>query len=920
MSRAVLNPIGEVREYLDGWGSDLDDQRLILALVAAGVLEGDPWMVQGPDVWGSLRSSLEGAWTAAGWVRPDEMLVRITAEAAAAAVDGLPQYRLLINTTPGLQTSLYSWVQALNQHPYVEAKVACESLEQEPIWHWPLRFGFLPDHESAALREGFTNNRAWPELQTVVDASDGCDLLLLPMSISSVESLGRADIGDCGLALVLGAIDVPPEDVARTGDLVAFQLETWGCHLANQPGDVSAWLNWLTESLSHNFPIDIALSDADGAAGTAGTYTTVARDLLWSSRLESVIGRYAQQLSALGDHIVEVPDTIRALLPGDPPIGKVPAGAMGEFLAAALNQEAFGFTGETHEATGFALLVTGVGEIPDPGPMAGGMGAGGEEEGGAEVRIINGVVKKNRKAHGLALQAGEDYKLEVWIGVESAESITVAGAPEFPDEELPSGPNKIDVVFTCLDNQKETQRTHLTLPEKGDSNRTKLSLHFTDPGTVFGRLALIHAGRVIQTAVLQADVVDARPSRLGRPQIVVEEVIRSRITGVKEDETFDLAVVVNRDTKGRKTTSAIRKDGVTIRSAEGLQEGIDKLRDALTAVADDPDAFATMNSPQTLKWLHALAHFGHSLHGAFIEDHDIDAGYFSHGRIQIVSARADAYLPVEFFYDRDPPTVAKLCPNWKKAVLEGQCARCDALKAGDARPICLSGFWGVKYVVERHVHQAKYGDIPGDWRLQREPTSGRNQLKPLESIVWGLSDNIDESDRRSMGRALGKKLFAATKAASWSDVEKKVGTIDPSMVFLLPHTDDSELVEEWEIGGEMDMVTLIGQRMCAPREKGVVVILLGCDTAKTDIPYQGMVPEFRRAGASVVVTTINAILGRHAVPVAKELLKILKAGAAEPERSMGDAMRDLRRQALADGYPMVLSVVAFGDADWVLTA
>jgi hypothetical protein len=34
---------------------------------------------------------------------------------------------------------------------------------------------------------------------------------------------------------------------------------------------------------------------------------------------------------------------------------------------------------------------------------------------------------------------------------------------------------------------------------------------------------------------------------------------------------------------------------------------------------------------------------------------------------------------------------------------------------------------------------------------------------------------------------------------------------------------------------------------------------------------------------------------------------------------MGDTMRDLRRQGLAAGYPMALSVVAFGDADWVLS-
>jgi hypothetical protein len=344
---------------------------------------------------------------------------------------------------------------------------------------------------------------------------------------------------------------------------------------------------------------------------------------------------------------------------------------------------------------------------------------------------------------------------------------------------------------------------------------------------------------------------------------------------------------------------------------------MDKLRDALTAVADDPDAFAEMTSQQTLTWLHSLAHFGYALHREFIEDHGIDPGYFEKGRVQVISARADAYLPVEFFYELEPPTQVELCPDWQKAVEEGECASCAALGLNDPRPICLSGFWGVKYVVERHVHQNPYGGIPGDWRLQREPSAGRNKIKPLESIVWGLSDNILESDRRAMARALGRKQ--ATKANSWEEVQEKVGTLDPSTVFFLPHTDYSGLVGSWEIGGQPDTVTLIEQRMCAPREKDVLVVLLGCDTAHTGIPYQGVVPGFRRAGAAVVVTTINAILGRHAVPVAKELLKILKAMSAEPERSMGDVMLGVRRRALLDGYPMVLSVVAFGDADWVLT-
>jgi hypothetical protein len=95
----------------------------------------------------------------------------------------------------------------------------------------------------------------------------------------------------------------------------------------------------------------------------------------------------------------------------------------------------------------------------------------------------------------------------------------------------------------------------------------------------------------------------------------------------------------------------------------------------------------------------------------------------------------------------------------------------------------------------------------------------------------------------------------------------------------------------------------------------VVAVLLGCETANPKIPFQGLVPRFRRAGAAVVISTTNTILGRHAVPVAVELLSLLKSEAAG-EAGLGDVLRRLRRQALHDGFPMVLSIVAYGDADW----
>lgn len=910
-----MSHLDGVRAYLDGWGSALDDQRLVEAVITAGVVQANPWLRKA-RMAREVRDFLEDALYAVDWRPPDDVLSMIDADMAAGAVADLPLIRLMINPGPGMQTDLYLWVHVLRLVPVVQVTVHCDGPNRDLEWQWPLRFGFLPDEESVALREAFTANRWWPHLQTVVDADEPSEFLVLPGVVSRVPAM----TAEAALPVVLGAIDVPDDQVAGAADRIALDLDSWGCHLANQPADPVIWLNRLTESLAHNDPIETALSYADSIAEATATYTALVSFASTWGRLETVIERYANHLLRLGDHMVTVPQSLESALPGPMPTGQMPAGALGQFLQDALNSDAFSYAAEAHEATGFVRLIEAVGDLPEipPDQMGNGMGAGGEPEEGVEVRIVNGRVLKDDDPHRLDLVVGERYGLEVWIGVESAESITVPGAPAFPTDDLPKGPNRIDVVLTCLGNAQETQRTHVTLPEKGDSDRTRFELRFDEAGTVFGRMALLHAGRVIQTAVLRADVVAGRPSRLGRPEIEVEAVNRARIGGVPEDQAFDLAVVVNRDTAGRKTMTAISDDGVSIRSAAGLEQGIEELAAHLDAVADDPEAFAEMTSETTMQWLYKTAHLGSALYGAFVEDHAFEPEHFSKGRLQVVSAVADAFLPVEFFYELRPPTKPVLCDGWEKAVLEGECGSCDGADAGE-RPVCLSGFWGVKYVIERHAHRAEYGNVGGDWVFLREPVPGRERLKPLDAIVWASSDNILAGDRKKLGTALSKRRFPATRATDWEDVQVKVGSVDPSMIFLLPHTGDKDGLPATELGGLLEEIGLIRDRMGGPRDKTFVAVLLGCETARPMTPYQGMVPEFRRAGAGVVVTTINAILGRHAVPVARELLGLLKSASKKGDASMGDTLRDLRRQALADGYPMVLSVVAFGDADWVLT-
>ena len=142
------------------------------------------------------------------------------------------------------------------------------------------------------------------------------------------------------------------------------------------------------------------------------------------------------------------------------------------------------------------------------------------------------------------------------------------------------------------------------------------------------------------------------------------------------------------------------------------------------------------------------------------------------------------------------------------------------------------------------------------------------------------------------------------------------------MLFLVPHADREGTTPALEIGdGVMLRQTLLRKQLSAiPKGAHVVVVLLGCETANPGIPFQGFVPAFRRAGGVVIISTVATILGRHAVPVAIELLRLMKAGLAAPTEGLGDVLRQLRRRALKDGFPMVLSIVAFGDADWKIAS
>jgi hypothetical protein len=84
------------------------------------------------------------------------------------------------------------------------------------------------------------------------------------------------------------------------------------------------------------------------------------------------------------------------------------------------------------------------------------------------------------------------------------------------------------------------------------------------------------------------------------------------------------------------------------------------------------------------------------------------------------------------------------------------------------------------------------------------------------------------------------------------------------------------------------------------------------------VGYVQLARSFQQLHSSIVVGTLAQVLGRHAAPVARELVAQLLAVADETV-DFGAIMRRVRRRMLARGYLMALCLVALGDAEWRLT-
>ncbi len=368
---------------------------------------------------------------------------------------------------------------------------------------------------------------------------------------------------------------------------------------------------------------------------------------------------------------------------------------------------------------------------------------------------------------------------------------------------------------------------------------------------------------------------------------------------------------------------ALKSPGQAIENLNTVLFSTEKSLVRRLAATPGKEATLDVNDEEVRVLLRDMARFGAGLFNQLDLQGFRDPG----DRIQFLSFDPDVVLPLEFVYDRGfPIDAAPLCDGWEKA-LEADAGVCPACgnapltpkERSHAKTICPLGFWSLRKIIERLSPDGAAG--------ASAPTADRRRLPAIDSAVFASSNKVPEDERTATWTTIQGQFAKSTLAHHWDEWYDAVQN-HPRLLIALPHHDEEGLEDFLEIGDEslgLDLARLrrgqIRPEYVNPdgREPGPILLLLGCRTgAESELGYVQVVREFQKLKTAIVLGTLAQILGRHAAPLARELVTQL-AAVDDASADFGTLMRRVRRRMLGRGYLLALCLVALGDAEWRLT-
>ena len=559
-----------------------------------------------------------------------------------------------------------------------------------------------------------------------------------------------------------------------------------------------------------------------------------------------------------------------------------------------------------------------------------------------EERRVNAQILHNGKRRNTFVK-GTKCVIRCWIGLPdlefAASSNEAIPTVAIPDEGL--------LLSATLFFNGKSESLNLILPAKrtarsGDCDFTveiPEDIYIVSADIVFSYKGSVFEAVRVQALALDKDEEDSSSFKLE----VRAQIERREVSKLKERIENDAIFLWGQETTEQEDTDpALREFGKSGGKQYNLSDtnsAIEWLNSELFSAdkslvrqqarqAETPEEpLLDYEHPEVLKIFRNFARHGAVLYNQLTQQHFKDPGE----RIQLLNYTPKEYVPLEYVYDRGFPTEsAKLCEGWLEALMSDakECPVCKykpvlESERDNVDTICPLGFWSLQKIIER-IDPAITEESKNGFSC---PSTQRPALHAIDSVLFAGSDNVSAQDLEKTWDTLEENFEHSIWAKSWTQWKETLQEEQASLLLMIPHHGVKSHLDYLEIGDE-DLPA--SQRELSrgqfskfytnPKsvKPGPIVVLLGCKTvAQTETGYVNIARRFQQLETSIVVGTLANILGRHAAPVAQELVKQL-ASVDDESADFGTIMRRVRRRMLAKGYLMALCLVALGDAQWKL--
>lgn len=475
--------------------------------------------------------------------------------------------------------------------------------------------------------------------------------------------------------------------------------------------------------------------------------------------------------------------------------------------------------------------------------------------------------------------------------------------PNFPEELVQWEGEEKKLNVHLIEFGKTVKSKTMTLPRTSASDPVTFNYTVENNAAVDLRILVCDGANILQTARLQSG-----PER----QVVffIEALVRPTDA---ESKAFDLALLVNDSLGGKNvpSVSAFKDDaaGIYTLSEAEIEMLFNRIKTRLVEMT-------SAKAPNIEKELRTLARSGSVLYKKIKEKIPLWSEKVQN--IQVVTATPNAYFPVEFLYELTvPDKEAPYCPN-PADCLEEYTANSECIKKDTGEVVCPMGFLGLSKTIERHAYSGM--PISTFIALRFVQNLDRESLCDIDEVVFAAADEADNfrDDNFIKTYEVAEKLNVDC-LHDWDAWKTAIKEQHPSLLLVVAHFGVDDDDEEFITIGEDENLYQPDVKSDHVGSNSPLALLLGCNSADSDIGLLGLPYSFQDHGSPIVIGMLTNVLGRHTNQIAQELTQHIQEASkdARPVK-LGELIRRLRGKFLAKNIPTGLALVAYGDADFVL--